>query len=228
VTAASPEKLRSRATPAAVAADGRSASATATLGAGTSGRRRRHHPAKAPAVALLLLLHRKAAVPERARPAPGAPAGEEPRRDDPTGGRVPRDAAPARAADGPSIQAVLSQGWLADVPPGVLSGPFTAKGSGEEPDEALKEMSLTASQRTVIDALVAERDAQLQDIRREIQGHPPGREDVDRLSAKAAAAQERCMGSIRGTLLPDQQERFDGLVKSGRWGGYTLLIPLAR
>jgi len=185
-------------------------------------------PAASIAVALLLLLHRKAVVAGRARPARGAPAGEEARRDGPAGGRVPRDAAPSRAADGPSIQAVLSQGWLADVPPGVLSIPFTAKGSGEESDEALKEMSLTASQRTVIDALVAERDAQLQDIRREIEGHRPGREDVDRLSTKAAAAQERCMGSIRGTLLPDQQERFDGLLKSGRWGGYTLLIPLAR
>jgi hypothetical protein len=185
-------------------------------------------PAACLAVAVVFLLHRRAAAPDTARPAPKAPAVGEWRRAGVPDAGVPRNAAPAREGNGPSIQAVLTQGWLAGVPPGVLSGPFTAKGPGGEPDDALKELSLAVSQRTIIDALVAERDAQFREIRREVEEHPPGREDVDRLSAKAAAAQERCMSSVRGTLLPDQQERFDGLLKSGRWGGYTLLIPLAR
>jgi hypothetical protein len=42
---------------------------------------------------------------------------------------------------------------------------------------------------------------------------------VDRLCARATAAQEGCLASIRSTLLPDQLERFDRLVKSGRWAG---------
>jgi hypothetical protein len=115
----------------------------------------------------------------------------------------------------------------AEVPAGVLSGPIAVEGPGEEPG-ALKELSLTASQRTVLDALVARRDAILDEIRREVDMRAPKGADVDRLCARATAAQEGCLSSIRSTLLPDQIERFDRLVKSGRWGAVTLVIPMAR
>ena len=147
----------------------------------------------------------------------------------PVPARAARDSAPrAAAAPSVSLEAILSGGVPSDVPAGVLSGPFTAKeGPGGEPD-ALKELSLTPSQKTVVEALVAERDGKLSEIRRQIDARIPGRDEADRYCVKATAAQETCVSSIRSTLLPDQQERFDRLLQSGRWGRGTLVIPVGR
>jgi hypothetical protein len=92
----------------------------------------------------------------------------------------------------------------------------------------LTELSLTASQRTVIDALLAERDARWAEIHREMETRPLQGDAADRLCSSATAAQESCRSSIRALLLPEQQEPFDRLVKSGRWGRYTLVIPVGR
>ena len=169
-----------------------------------------------------VLLLRRGVVPEEARGLRAAPAVRRPA---PPDAVVARPAAPV--ADRLSEQALVSQGVLDEIPSGVLSGPFTVEGPGEAPD-ALQELALTASQRTVIDTLVAQRDAVLGEIRRDVETRPPRREEADRLCAKATAAQETCMTSIRSTLLPDQHERFDALVKSGRWGRTLLLIPIGR
>ena len=175
-------------------------------------------------VAVVVALQlRKGDVPREARPSPirtdvrAAPAVPPPTRIE----------EPTPAADPWSLSAVIARGVPAEIPPGIPSGPFTAKGPGGEPD-ALKELFLTPSQRTVIDALVFERDGRLDEIRRAAAARPPEREEADRLCASATAAQETCLTSIRDTLLPEQRERFDALVKSGRWGGYLLLLPHAR
>jgi len=131
--------------------------------------------------------------------------------------------APPRTAAG-SLESILASAASADRPPGVLSGPFKVEAPGEAPD-GLDELGLTASQRTIIDGLLAERDARHGEIRREVDARLPKGVDADRLCAAADHAQATCMTSIRATLLPDQRPRFDALVKSGRWGGYTLIIP---
>jgi hypothetical protein len=171
-------------------------------------------------LAVAVLLHRGAA-PEQPRPARPAP---KVRSSDPPGAVVPRTVPPAPEAA--SLPALLSKGALDEIPAGVLSGTFTVvEGPGGEPDPLL-ELSLTPSQRTVLDALVAERDAVLGGIRRQVEARPPSRPEADRLAATATAAQETCLASIRDTLLPGQRERFDALVESGRWGRSTLVIPI--
>jgi hypothetical protein len=106
----------------------------------------------------------------------------------------------------------------------VLQGTFQV----EEPKRVaggLEDVKLTGSQRAVVDALLAARDACLHDIRAAIEGRRPDAAEVDRLCARAQEAHASCMASIRATLLPDQAERFDTLIRSGRWGGFTLTIP---
>ncbi len=180
-------------------------------------------PAAGLLVGLALLLLRKGAVPDVARcAAPAAPSASG-RRSAPRSG----ESLPVIAAPSASFPASLPKTMPTGIPAGVLSGPFTVEGPREGPD-ALKELSLSASQRIVIDALVARRDATLNEIRRDVDAGAPKGADVDRLCGRATAAQESCLSSIRSTLLPDQQERFDRLVKSGRWGAITLVIPMAR
>jgi hypothetical protein len=131
--------------------------------------------------------------------------------------------APPKPADR-SLESILASAASADRPPGVLSGPFKVEAPGEAPD-GLGELGLTASQRAIVDALLAERDARLREIRQEVDARLPKGAGADRLCAAAERAQSTCMTSIRETLLPDQRPRFDALVKSGRWGGYLLVIP---
>jgi len=134
-------------------------------------------------------------------------------------GSVSTPPAPPAAAALP-IESILGADNL---PQGVLTGPFRAEGPNETVD-ALAELSLTASQRAIIDALLAERDAR----HRELQRAAATRDEADRLAAEAQRAHVGCLSSIRNVLFPEQQTRFDALVSSGRWGGYTFLIPHSR
>jgi hypothetical protein len=122
------------------------------------------------------------------------------------------------------VEAILHLATSSERPEGLLSGPYKIEGPGPSP-EGLSELGLTVSQRTIVDALMAERDARHREIRQEVEARLPKGTDADRLCAEAARAHDRCMGSIRESLLPDQRGRFDALLKSGRWGGYTLVIP---
>lgn len=134
-------------------------------------------------------------------------------------GGVQAPSAPPSTTPDPMVAAARGD-LLTRRPPGVLTGPFKVEGPVEAPD-ALAELSLTDSQRAILDALVADRDARLQEIRRAVDA----REDTDRLVAAAERAQATFLASIRGILFPEQLPTFDRLVKSGRWGGYTLVIP---
>jgi len=87
-------------------------------------------------------------------------------------------------------------------------------------------LSLNSSQRTIVDTLLARRRAAFDAIRREAQSSPQTRESAQLLSDRLKEAQETSVASIRDCLLPDQRAVFDELVKSGKWGGYTLVIPL--
>jgi hypothetical protein len=136
---------------------------------------------------------------------------------------APAAAAPPRASTS-SIEAILALSASSERPEGVLTGPTRAEGPPQTPD-GLLELGLTGSQRAIVEALIAERDARHREIRQEVEARLPKGTDADRLCADATRAQERCMSSIRETLLPDQRGRFDALLKSGRWGSYTLIIP---
>jgi len=114
-----------------------------------------------------------------------------------------------------------------DLPAEVLSGPLTVQGPGEDA-RALEEPALTESQRTIVQALRAERDARLAELRGEIAARPPDAAGAERLLARAAGTQAVFLAALRGALLPDQRARFESLLSSGRWGGYTLAIPLRR
>src|SRR6185503_13373778 len=77
-------------------------------------------------------------------------------------GRAP--APPASSTGGnPSVESVMAALAAGNVPPDVLTGTFKVTGTAETPD-GLAELGLTESQRTVIDALVAERDATFREI----------------------------------------------------------------
>lgn len=180
-------------------------------------------PAAALLVALVMLLLRKGAAPDDARPAAPAARSKAERR---TAARS-RESLPEPALPVGPFPSTFPRTMPRELPADVPSGPFSVEGPGEEPD-ALKDLSLSASQRIVIDALVARRDAALDEIRREIDARAPKGADVDRLCARATAAQEGCLSSIRSALLPEQKECFERLVKSGRWGGMTLVIPMTR
>lgn len=138
-------------------------------------------------------------------------------------GAVPAAPAPSRASTS-SLEAILALSASPDRPEGVLTGSFKVEGPAESPD-GLAELGLTASQRAIVEALMAERDARHREIRQAVEARSPRGTDADRLCADAALAQSSCMASIRETLLPDQRPRFDALLKSGRWGGYMLVIP---
>lgn len=147
---------------------------------------------------------RRASAPEEAVVAPAAPAPPN--------------------ARGSSIEAIVALSTSPERPEGVLTGPTKVEGPPQSPD-GLLELGLTVSQRAIVEALIAERDARHREIRQEVETRSPKGIDADRLCADAARAQDRCMTSIRETLLPDQRGRFDALLKSGRWGSYTLVIP---
>ena len=138
-------------------------------------------------------------------------------------GVAPAAPAPSRASN-TSVEALLALSRSSDRPEGILTGPLKVEGPAESPD-GLLELELTASQRAIVEALMAERDARHREIRQVVEARSPKGEDADRLCAEAARAQTTCMTSIRETLLPDQRQRFDSLLKSGRWGSYTLVIP---
>jgi hypothetical protein len=87
-------------------------------------------------------------------------------------------------------------------------------------------LSLNPSQRTIVDTLLARRRAAFESIRREALSSPQSRESADLLSVRLKEAHETSVASIRDCLLPDQRAAFDQVVKSGKWGGYTLVIPL--
>jgi hypothetical protein len=134
-------------------------------------------------------------------------------------------APPASPTTTPEAMVAAARGdLLTHRPAGLLTGPFNVEGPAEMPD-ALAELALSASQRAILDALMADRDARLQEIRRAVEARPPTDGDADRFCADAERAQAVCLSSIRGILLPEQLLPFDRLVKSGRWGGYTLVIP---
>jgi len=163
------------------------------------------------ALAALLLFWRKSPEPEKppVRPAPETvlPAPS------------PSPVAVRPAPGLPGFSAPVPFG--ATPPKDVLQGSFEVEARAEAP---IEELVLTESQRPLVLAFLAARDATLQEIRATVEGRRPAAEEVDRLCARAQEAQASCMASIRATLLPDQAERFDALVRSGRWGGFTLTI----
>jgi hypothetical protein len=105
----------------------------------------------------------------------------------------------------------------------VIEGTAQIEGRKDAPG-SLDELGLSASQRAVVEALLAARDGTLDELRRTSDGRRPNDAEADRLCARAQEAHATCMGSIRATLLPDQVDRFDALLRSGRWGGYTFTI----
>ncbi len=110
------------------------------------------------------------------------------------------------------------------MPKDVLSGPLGNEGSGGTSLE-MPDLPLSASQRTLVEALLRERNAALEAIRREAEAAPQAREAAGRLSARADEIHARCLSSIRECLLPDQRGAFEDLVRTNRWGRYVLVIP---
>lgn len=158
-----------------------------------------------------ILLSRKDSPPEKPRAVAPRPA-------------VPATPA-ARTHDRPAIETLLAPLPFAERPgEDILRG--TAQVDGPAPAAgSLGELRLTDSQRPIVEALLAQRDRVLDEIRASIDGRRPADDEADRLCARAQEAHASCMASIRATLLPDQAERFDALIRSGRWGGFTLTIP---
>jgi hypothetical protein len=109
----------------------------------------------------------------------------------------------------------------------VLTGPLAVEGSGRA-DLSPPALPLSASQQTLVEALIRERNAAFDAIRREAAAAPQSRDSAAALAAKAREAHEACMTSIRDGLLPDQQAAFDDLLRSGKWGGYVFVIPTVR
>jgi len=138
---------------------------------------------------------------------------------------APLGAAPAAGNPHDSVLAQVLRGELPPPSPDVLSGPLTAEGSGGR-DGDFPDLSLNPSQRTIVDTLLARRRAAFDAIRREALASPQTRESADLLSGRLKEAHETSVASIRDCLLPDQRTAFDEVVKSGKWGGYTLVIPL--
>lgn len=138
----------------------------------------------------------------------------------------PTDEPARRPADPAPFAAILSSlpGPSDPLPPGVLTGTITVDVPSPAP-AALEELKLTESQRTVVEALLARRDGLLAEIRREAES---GGNHRDLWRERAQNAHADFVASMRGTLLPEQSDRFDALVRSGRWGGYVLLLPAAR
>lgn len=112
--------------------------------------------------------------------------------------------------------------------PDVLTGPLAIEGAGRADPDAPPDLSLTSSQREIVEALLRDRRRSFDEVRREAEGSPQSRESADALTGRARRAQEACLASIRDCLLPDQRTAFDGLVQSGKWGGYTIVIPIRR
>jgi hypothetical protein len=109
----------------------------------------------------------------------------------------------------------------------VLSGTLAVEGAGKT-DLAAPDLPLTPSQRTLVEALLRERNATFDSIRHEAESAPQTRESAAVLAAKASRAHDACVESIRGCLLPDQRSSFDELIRTNRWGGYALVIPTSR
>src|SRR5687767_2832209 len=109
------------------------------------------------------------------------------------GGHAPP--APPAATDA-MVAAAARGDLLTHRPPDVLTGPFKVDGRAAVPD-ALAELDLSPSQRAIVDALVAERDARHEEIRRAASA------DLDQRCADAERAHAACMAAIRGTLLPE-------------------------
>lgn len=141
---------------------------------------------------------------------------------------LPPDAAPSDGSPLAAILAAVASGETGDGRSAeLLSGPLLAEGPGEDPG-GLAELALTPSQSTVVLALVSDRDARLAEIRGEVAAGTPDARRAELLTARAQEAQASFLASIRGVLLPDQRDRFEALLRSGRWGGYTLVIPIRR
>lgn len=112
--------------------------------------------------------------------------------------------------------------------PDVLTGPLTIEGAGRTDEDAPPDLGLTPSQREIVNALLRDRRRTFDELRREAEATPQSRESADALSDRARRAQEACLTSIRDCLLPDQRAALEGLVQSGKWGTYAIIIPIRR
>lgn len=139
----------------------------------------------------------------------------------------PEPTTPAPAHGETPLEAALRGAPLRDLSPDVLSGPLAVEGGGDvsAPPE---ELALTASQQAIVQALLSDRESVLRELRARITERPPGESDADAIVARAEQAQAGFLAALRGTLLPDQRERFEALYRAGKWGGYTLVIPVRR
>ena len=138
---------------------------------------------------------------------------------------APLGSAPAAGNPHDSVLAQILRGEVPPPSSDVISGPLTAEGSGVG-DADFPDLSLNPSQQTIVDTLLARRRAAFDAIRREAVSSPQTRESADLLSVRLKEAQETSVTSIRDCLLPEQRTAFDEVLKSGKWGGYTLVIPL--
>jgi hypothetical protein len=172
-------------------------------------------PMAAGAIALAaFLVGRNAPEPEKPPPRSAGPAVVQ---------EVLPPPPPVAARPKPVLPALLASLPFAVTPSNdVLQGTVEVDA---RPEGSLDELGLLESQRPAVLAFLAARDATLREIRSTVEGRRPPADEADRLCARAQEAHASCMASIRATLLPDQVERFDALVRSGRWGGYTLTIP---
>ena len=110
--------------------------------------------------------------------------------------------------------------------PGVPSGTFVAgrEAGGDHLD--VPDLDLTSSQRVLIEAVLAERRARMEEIRRAAAKGPLSREEALELAGRANAVHVSSLADIRSSLLPEQRTRFDALIGSGTWGRYSFVIPV--
>jgi len=180
-------------------------------------------PALAAALLVALAAWRKSPSSREA----GSGKAPEPRPAARAVGLPPAPLGSAPAAGNPH-DSFFAQALRGEVPPlssDVLSGPLTAEGSGGR-DGDFPDLSLNSSQRTIVESLLARRRDAFAAIHREAQSSPQTRESAGLLSSRLKEAHETSVASIRDCLLPDQRAAFDEALKSGKWGGYTLVIPL--
>lgn len=116
---------------------------------------------------------------------------------------------------------------LDNLPPDVVRGTATVEGPAGE-SAPPEELALTASQSEILRALIALRDGVLQDLRGKIAAATPDASESAAYASRAEQAHAAFVEAARGALLPDQRDRFDALLRTGRWGGYTLVIPTRR
>jgi hypothetical protein len=177
------------------------------------------------AAAALLVLRRTSS--DTSPPLPGAatvargilPSGQIPAL--PLGIPLPRGGSHDRTA----LEAALA-GEPPERVPGVPSGTFVAKGEAGGDQLGVPDLDLTASQRVLIEAVLAERQARMEEIRQQAAKGPLPKEEALQLAEKANAVHVSSLANIRSSLLPEQRTRFDALLGSGTWGRYSFVIPV--